>query len=74
VSLFKATPTHVFFAACRLKEKKKKEKGPRHCYDYVCKLQKMKTKRFTKLSRHDTTVIQVRKVKPVKTYPASATS
>lgn len=49
--------------------KKKKEKDPLHFK--LHKLQKMKTKRFTKLSRHNTAVIQIHKVESVKPYPAS---
>lgn len=49
--------------------KKKEEKGL--LYFMLHKLQKIKTKRFTKLSRHNTSVIQIHKVKFIKPYPAS---
>lgn len=50
---------------------KKKRKRPAIFHAYVHKLQKIKTKRVTKLSRHNTAVMQICKVKSVKPYPAS---
>lgn len=65
MSLYKATLTYLFFVA------EKKRKRPAIFHAYVHKLQKIKTKRVTELSRHNTAVMQICKVKSVKPYPAS---
>lgn len=63
--LFTKPHLHTWFLL--LKKKKAKEKGLLHFTQH--KLQKIK--RLTKLSRHNTVVTQIHKVKFVKPYPAS---
>lgn len=60
---YKATLT------CFLPLKKKQKKRP--ATFHATQNKKIKTKRFTKLSRHNTAAMQICKVKSVKSYPAS---
>lgn len=65
------TKSHLRTCFLLLKRRKRKRKRPATFHAYVHKLQKIKMKRFTKLSRHNTAVMQISKVKSVKPYPTS---
>lgn len=54
----------MFFAS-------EKETKKRPATFHATQNKKIKTKRFTKLSRHNTAAMQICKVKSVKSYPAS---
>lgn len=61
--------TNPHLNTCFLPLKKKKENDLLHFIQH--KLQRIKTKRFTELSSHNTAAMQIRKVKSLKSYPAS---